>query len=133
MHEFFPRKAGVFCSIDIFNISLEDKLEELLFVIDGDFQYFQLDLSGIVETFSDELEVDDSFVSVEIFVFVFDFEDEFVDGISHGDDDSVILQNDSVEGANDLVDAECRQSYEAISFIPIYKLSGARPFLDRSS
>lgn len=118
-NEVIPRKAGVFSSIDLIGLAVEDELHELFLIVDGDFKDLEFDGLAIVDALADELEVYDGFIAIEVLVLVLDFEDELVYGVFHGDDHSVILKDYSVNSPDHLVDAELVLAYDAMSLISI--------------
>lgn len=78
LDEVLPWETGVFPSIDLIRLAVEDKLHELFLIINGDFKDLELDGLAIVDAFTDELEVYYGFVAIEILVFILYLEDEFV-------------------------------------------------------
>lgn len=102
----------------------------MIFVVDRDLEYLKLYLFSVVDAFADVLEIGDGLVAIEVFVLIFDFEDEFVGGVLHGDDDPVVLQDHSVDRADHLVHPSYYHKYDAISFISIVTKLGVWLFFD---
>ena len=81
-------------------------------------------MSSIIDAFPDILKIRYGLVPIEILVFIFDFEYEFVCSVLHGDNNTVVLEDDSVDRSYHLVDPVYLDTYDAISLISMVTKPG---------
>ena len=132
-NELIPRKVRIINFTNLIILAIKYKLHELFLIEYGNFQYFQFNLFSIVETFPNILKISYWLVTIQVFLFVFDFEDKLVRRIFHGDHHSIVLENNSIYCSDHFVYSVLSANYEAISFTSIVVWSGGvPPFLDFS-